>query len=299
MKLLDHPHILKLIESFHTEPHIYIVLELCPDGNIADLLRDGDRKIPRPEAFNIFHQIIYGLEYLHQHGICHRDLKPENILFDVHKNVKIADFGFGRWMPRNVAETYCGSPYYIAPEILEKKKYDGRKADVWSCGVLLFTMLSGKLPFDDSSLRGLYKKVKIGRFQMPSDFDPDVQVLISKMICLKVEDRFTIADIKRHSAFLRDLPTTYILPTPIPIIPYNPPIQLGPEKNNFLDILMAIGYTSEEAIHEELSAETHTPAKTFFRMWSGLASAPEELPWEAGDISPVFQEDIFNLTPPP
>ena len=91
-------------------------------------------------ALDFFRQLIYGLEYLHTHGICHRDLKPENILLDEYDHIKIADFGFARWMPSNIAETSCGSPHYAAPEVIRGIPYDGRKSDIWSCGVILFAL---------------------------------------------------------------------------------------------------------------------------------------------------------------
>ena len=141
MKLLDHPHILKLEEVCESPRHLYIILEYASHGELMDYLIEN-QSLNEETAMNFFHQIIYGLDYLHSHSICHRDLKPENILLDDKDNVKIADFGFARWMKSNVAGTSCGSPHYTAPEILKGLSYDGRMSDIWSCGVILYTLLS-------------------------------------------------------------------------------------------------------------------------------------------------------------
>ena len=141
MRLLQHPHLLKLEEVCESQHHLYIFIEYAPHGELFDYL--VKRKYLDPsEAMIFFREIIYGLDYLHHHGICHRDLKPENILLDEFDHVKIADFGFARWMRSNIAETSCGSPHYAAPEVIRGDPYDGRGADVWSCGVILYALLA-------------------------------------------------------------------------------------------------------------------------------------------------------------
>jgi len=141
MRLLDHPHLLKLAEICESPRHLYIVLEYAAHGELFDYLI-ARRALTVDEAMKFFRQIIYGLDYLHSHSICHRDLKPENILLDENDNIKIADFGFARWMKRNTVETSCGSPHYAAPEIVKGIPYDGRMADIWSCGVILYALLA-------------------------------------------------------------------------------------------------------------------------------------------------------------
>lgn len=141
MQLLDHPHILKLNEVCESPKHFYIVLEYAYHGELLDfLLNKGSVDIVTSIYF--FRQIIYGIDYLHSHSICHRDLKLENILLDKNDNIKIADFGFARWMKENMAETSCGSPHYAAPEVVKGIRYDGRIADIWSCGVILYSLLT-------------------------------------------------------------------------------------------------------------------------------------------------------------
>lgn len=141
MRLLEHPHLLKLFDVCESQHHLYIILEYASNGELFDFLIKR-RFLPPEQALTFFREIIYGLEFLHSHGICHRDLKPENLLLDDFGHVKIADFGFARWMKSNIAETSCGSPHYAAPEVINGLPYDGRCADIWSCGVILYALLS-------------------------------------------------------------------------------------------------------------------------------------------------------------
>jgi BR serine/threonine kinase len=141
MRLVEHPHLLKLVEVLESPRHLYIVMEYASRGELFDFLV-AHRFLAEDLALRFFRQIIYGLDCLHALGICHRDLKPENILLDGDLNVKIAGFGFARFLKDNFADTSCGSPHYAAPEITRGEKYDGRAADVWSCGVILFALLA-------------------------------------------------------------------------------------------------------------------------------------------------------------
>ena len=141
MRLLSHPHLLKLIEVFESQNHLYVILEYAKGGELFNyLLRQ--RPLDPMVAMKFFRQIIYGVEYLHYHAICHRDLKLENILLDEFDDIKIADFGFARWMKSNIVDTSCGSPHYAAPEIIRGVPYDGRISDIWSCGVILYVLLA-------------------------------------------------------------------------------------------------------------------------------------------------------------
>lgn len=141
MRLLDHPNLLKLVEICESPRHLYIVTEYAGHGELFDFLV-ARNKLPVDLAMKFFRQIIYGLDFLHHHMICHRDLKPENILLDDNDDIKIADFGYARWMARDPTQTSCGSPHYAAPEIIKGDPYDGRKSDMWSCGVILYALLS-------------------------------------------------------------------------------------------------------------------------------------------------------------
>lgn len=137
MRLLNHPNILPFVDVLESENHLFIVEGYAQNGSLLDVIPN----IKLEAAMNYFRQIIYGLDYLHLYGICHRDLKPENLLLDFANQLWIADFGFACWMPDNVANTSCGSPLYAAPEVIRGLPYDGKKVDIWSAGVILYTMI--------------------------------------------------------------------------------------------------------------------------------------------------------------
>ena len=246
MRLVDHPHLLKLGDVLESQRHLYIVLEYASKGELFDFLTER-RFLKEDLAFRFFRQIIYGLEYLHSLGICHRDLKPENILLDEQFNVKIADFGFARFVKSNVAETSCGSPHYAAPEVIKGDPYDGKAADVWSCGVILYALLAGYLPFDDVNVRNLLNKVKRGYYQMPQ-FSPPVKDLISRMLTLDPASRITIAQIKAHPCFRMHLPDDYVLPYPLPVPSFEAPVPLEAIPPDVVNLLKKIGYANEDEL---------------------------------------------------
>lgn len=141
MRIVSHPNILRLIDVLESQRHLYIILEYAQNGELFDYLIEN-KSLPEDIAIDLFRQMVLAIEYLHIHGICHRDLKPENILLDSNNRVKIADFGFARWLKKDIADTSCGSPHYAAPEVIKGIPYDGRKADIWSLGVTLYALLA-------------------------------------------------------------------------------------------------------------------------------------------------------------
>ncbi|XP_063700636.1 serine/threonine-protein kinase BRSK1 [Culicoides brevitarsis] len=198
MKLIDHPYVLGLMEVYENKKYLYLILEHVSGGELFDYLVKKGRLTPK-EARKFFRQIISALDFCHSHSICHRDLKPENLLLDDKNNIKIADFGMASLQPAgSMLETSCGSPHYACPEVIRGEKYDGRRADVWSCGVILYALLVGALPFDDDNLRQLLEKVKRGVFHIPHFVPPDCQSLLRGMIEVNPEKRLTLADINKH-----------------------------------------------------------------------------------------------------
>ncbi|XP_049883603.1 serine/threonine-protein kinase BRSK1, partial [Pectinophora gossypiella] len=198
MKLIEHPHVLGLSDVYENKKYLYLVLEHVSGGELFDYLVKKGRLTPK-EARRFFRQIISALDFCHSHSICHRDLKPENLLLDERNNIKIADFGMASLQPAgSLLETSCGSPHYACPEVIRGEKYDGRRADVWSCGVILYALLVGALPFDDDNLRQLLEKVKRGVFHVPHFVPPDCQQLLRGMIEVNPEKRMTLAEITRH-----------------------------------------------------------------------------------------------------
>lgn len=180
----------------------YLVLEYVAGGELFDYLVSKGRLRP-PEARSYFRQIIFGLQYCHSFNICHRDLKPENLLLDATKKiVKVADFGMAALQPsEKMLETSCGSPHYASPEIVSGKSYKGTASDIWSCGIILFALLCGRLPFDDANIQQLLAKVRVGKFDMPDHLEPLAKNLISKMLVVDPEQRIKMSDIVRHPWF--------------------------------------------------------------------------------------------------
>ncbi|XP_016145452.1 serine/threonine-protein kinase BRSK1-like isoform X1 [Sinocyclocheilus grahami] len=199
LKLIEHPHVLKLHDVYENNKYLYLVLEHVSGGELFDYLVKKGRLTPK-EARKFFRQIISALDFCHSHSICHRDLKPENLLLDERNNIRIADFGMASLQVGDrLLETSCGSPHYACPEVIRGEKYDGRRADVWSCGVILFALLVGALPFDHDNLRQLLEKVKSGVFHMPHFIPPDCQALLRGMIEVNPEKRLTLEAIQKHA----------------------------------------------------------------------------------------------------
>ncbi|XP_054626143.1 serine/threonine-protein kinase BRSK2-like isoform X4 [Dunckerocampus dactyliophorus] len=202
LKLIEHPHVLKLHDVYENKKYLYLVLEHVSGGELFDYLVKKGRLTPK-EARKFFRQIISALDFCHSHSICHRDLKPENLLLDEKNNIRIADFGMASLqVGDSLLETSCGSPHYACPEVIRGEKYDGRKADAWSCGVILFALLVGALPFDDDNLRNLLEKVKLGVFHMPHFIPPDCQNLLRGMIEVDASKRLTLEEIQKHTWYL-------------------------------------------------------------------------------------------------
>lgn len=170
-------------------------------------------RMQEDKARQFFQQIVCAVEYCHRHKIVHRDLKPENLLLDEHLHVKIADFGLSNIMTDgNFLKTSCGSPNYAAPEVISGKLYAGPEVDVWSCGVILYVLLVGRLPFDDEYIPALFKKIAQGNFHVPSYLSPGAVRLIKKMLQVSPVHRITVEEIRQDPWFVKDLPHYLELP---------------------------------------------------------------------------------------
>lgn len=213
MKLIHHPNIMSMYDVYETDTHLYLLLEYVEGGELFDYLVSKGC-LPLPEALKYFRQIISGLDYCHSFNICHRDLKPENILLDSEMNVKIADFGMAALSvanPNGLLETSCGSPHYASPEIVAGHAYYGWASDIWSCGVVLFALLTGRLPFDDPNMKALLQKVRLGRFEMPVSLHPQARDLIRRMLVVNPAQRITMREIFNHDLLKMDSSSPLVL----------------------------------------------------------------------------------------
>ncbi|KAL9937883.1 hypothetical protein V8E36_003428 [Tilletia maclaganii] len=212
LKLLRHPHIIKLYEVISTPTDIIMVIEYA-GGELFEYIVERGR-MKEDEARRFFQQIICAMEYCHRHKIVHRDLKPENLLLDEFLNVKIGDFGLSNIMTDgDFLKTSCGSPNYAAPEVISGKLYAGPEIDIWSCGVILYVMLCGRLPFEDEYIPQLFKKINGGIYSLPSYLSPEAKSLLQSMLVVDPVKRITIAEIRSLPWFQLNLPA-YLRPLP-------------------------------------------------------------------------------------
>ncbi|KAI4381103.1 hypothetical protein MLD38_007211 [Melastoma candidum] len=204
MKLLNHPNIIRIHEVIGTKSKIYIVMEYASGGQLSDKLAYA-KKFSEWEARKLFQQLIDAVDYCHARGVYHRDLKPENLLLDGRGNLKISDFGLSALRkPGDLLSTACGSPCYVAPELLVKKSYNGAAADTWSCGVILYELLAGFLPFDDRNLINLYKKIYKADYMCPPWFTRGQRRMLTKILEPSPKKRITITEIIEDEWFQVD-----------------------------------------------------------------------------------------------
>ena len=204
MKKVSHENIVRLREVMQTSNYYILVVELVPGGDLLELVQRKQR-LTEAEARKYFHELMLGLACCHQNGIAHRDIKLENLLLDQNGVLKIADFGLSNFQPAGstecLMETVCGTPNYVAPEVILGKPYNGFIADIWSCGVVLFALLSGRLPFDEESQPVLFRKIERGDFNMSHKIPETAQDLIRKILVTDPAARYTVEDILGHPWF--------------------------------------------------------------------------------------------------
>ncbi|GIJ90207.1 hypothetical protein Asppvi_009160 [Aspergillus pseudoviridinutans] len=220
MKLIEHPNVISLYDVWENRGELYLVLEYVQGGELFHYVQNHG-PLPEEEAVRLFRQIIAGLGYCHRFNICHRDLKPENILLDSWRNVKLADFGMAALQPAgHWLNTSCGSPHYAAPEIIYGRKYRGDKADIWSCGIILYALLTGYLPFDGGDLPSTLRQVKRGEYTIPAELSVEAADLIQRILQKRPEDRITMHGIwmhpllKKYEQFHQAMSHHYLGPAP-------------------------------------------------------------------------------------
>lgn len=196
-------------------------MEYARGGELFEYIVNRKR-VREKDACKFLHQILSGVDYLHKHGICHRDLKPENLLMDDYNNIKIVDFGLSNtYKDGESLQTACGSPCYAAPEMVAGKKYDGLAADMWSCGVIIYAMVCGFLPFEDPKTNKLYQKILNAEYSIPDFVSDECKDLIRKILCTDPTKRLSIEGIRAHpwykQAKVREFHGIYVGKNPIPV----------------------------------------------------------------------------------
>ncbi|KAE9595833.1 hypothetical protein Lal_00030728 [Lupinus albus] len=183
MKLINHPNVVKIFEVMASKTKIYIVLELVNGGELFDKIATNG-KLKEDEARSYFHQLINAVDYCHSRGVYHRDLKPENLLLDSNGVLKVSDFGLSTYAQQEdeLLRTACGTPNYVAPEVLKDRGYVGSASDIWSCGVILFVLMAGYLPFDEPNHIALFRKISKADFSCPSWFAPELKKLLKRIL---------------------------------------------------------------------------------------------------------------------
>ena len=201
LKILRHKNIVQLYNVIQTPSTIYLVMEYIKGKELFEIIVQK-KKLSELESLRYFQQLISGIEYLGKIRVAHRDLKPENLLIDSKNNLKIADFGLSNIYKNNeLLSTDCGSPCYAAPEMLSGEKYFGLSADIWSSGIILYTMLCGRLPFEDKDNQLLYNKIKEGNFKIPEFLSENAKDILTKIINVDPKKRYNISQIKKHPWF--------------------------------------------------------------------------------------------------
>ncbi|KAF9661304.1 hypothetical protein SADUNF_Sadunf19G0054200 [Salix dunnii] len=203
MRLVKHPNVLQLYEVMATKNKIYFVIEYAKGGELFNKVAKG--RLKEDVARMYFQQLIRAIDFCHSRGVSHRDLKPENLLLDENGGLKVSDFGLSATAESNRQDgflhTTCGTPAYVAPEVIYRKGYDGAKADIWSCGVILFVLLAGYLPFHDANLILMYQKIRRAEYRFPNWFSPEMCRLLSRMLDPNPKTRISITKIMENSWF--------------------------------------------------------------------------------------------------
>ncbi|RCV14599.1 hypothetical protein SETIT_2G439100v2 [Setaria italica] len=259
MKLIQHPNVVRLYEVMGSRTKIYIVLEFVMGGELHDIVATSGR-LKEDEACRYFQQLINAVDYCHSRGVYHRDLKLENLLLDIAGNLKISDFGLSAISDQvkndGLLHTICGTPNYVAPEVIDDKGYDGALADLWSCGVILFVLLAGYLPFEDDNIASLYKKISGAQFTCPSWFSAGAKKLITRILDPNPSTRITVPQVLKDPWFKKG---------------YKPPAFDEKCQASLDDVDAAFGDSEELLVTEEMEGQPASMnAFEFISMNKGL-----------------------------
>ncbi|KAJ6241832.1 protein kinase [Anaeramoeba flamelloides] len=296
LKIVEHPHIVRLLEFLQDEKNWYIVTEYLEHGELFDFIV-AHEKLTETTARRFFREIISGIEYCHKLGIVHRDLKPENLLLDHNHRVKIIDFGFSNFaLPNQLLETPCGSPHYVAPEIILGKGYDGEKCDIWACGVILYVLLVGALPFKNKNPQLLMKQILSGRYFVPNFMSHEAKDLISRMIELNPNERITIEEIQKHTWFTNNETNNKLRNSKLDDLfkhKYKP--------NNFkvLEDMEEIGFNPTQVIKDLKRGLRNSNTATYFLFYNEVARREKRfINSQSNLICDSEDEELLNILTP-
>ncbi|KAG5552840.1 hypothetical protein RHGRI_010822 [Rhododendron griersonianum] len=274
MRLVKHPNVVQLYEVMATKSKIYFVIEYVKGGELFNRVAKG--KLKEDVARRYFQQLISAVDFCHSRGVYHRDLKLENLLLDENGNLKVSDFGLSALAETKrqdgLLHTTCGTATYVAPEVICRKGYDGSKADIWSCGVILYVLLAGYLPFHDSNLIEMYRKIGKAEFKFPNWFSLEVRKLVSKILDPNPNTRVSIRRITESSWFRKgfDLKPTRTQMEEREITGLNPDEIFGPSEDSS---------TAAESKQEQLARPSNLNAFDIISFSAGF------------DLSSLFEDN--------
>ncbi|CAK77224.1 unnamed protein product (macronuclear) [Paramecium tetraurelia] len=249
LKKVNHENIIKLYEILESDENLYLVMEYAKGGELFDYIVKK-HQLSEPTAAHLFIQLINAVEYLHQQKIAHRDLKPENLLLDESRNIKVADFGLSNLYKNNEClKTACGSPCYAPPEMLHGNPYLGEKSDIWSCGIILYVMLCGFLPFENDNTKKLYEMIKYEEYDQPKNVSFFAQDLLKKLLVKDPYNRIGFDGIKQHQFYKSVV------------------VQINQVITNYdtltLKMLLELGY-DVNSIYDQVKEQKHNSQTTLF-----------------------------------
>lgn len=254
MRLVAHKNIVELHEVMATRNNIYFVMEYVKGGELFDKIGKSG-KLTEAAAHKYFQQLIGAVDYCHSRGVYHRDLKPENLLLDENENLKVSDFGLSALSESKgqdgLLHTTCGTPAYVAPEVISKTGYDGAKSDIWSCGVVLFVLVAGYLPFRAPNMMEMYRKIQNGDFRCPSWFSHKLKKLLYKILDPSPDTRISVQKIKESTWFRKGPVETRTVKEKIL------------SENDTTNAAPAVAMRRKKNVHEDVKPPTVTSLNAF------------------------------------